>query len=163
MYRDQKKQQHWSLQLTWREASEGSLDVQKHLVEVLVVVSIDRLWRMKTWFTSARLSESEFPRCPKWSVLPSCSGMLSTDTLRSLGHTCRRISSVRRPPSLMAMRLRAGTSTGVTFRACVISAIFLFRRDSPSANMKTGVSALSPTARSYCASADKFTGNEHVD
>lgn len=77
-------------------------------------------------------------------LLPSCSGMFSTDTLSSLGHTCRRISSVSSPPSLMAMRLRAATSTGVVFRACAISAVFLFRLDSASANMTSAVSTWTP-------------------
>lgn len=47
-------------------------------------------------------------------------------TLRSLGHTFCLISSVRSPPSLIAMRLRAATSVGSLFRAWSISATFFF-------------------------------------
>lgn len=58
-------------------------------------------------------------------------------TLRSQGHTWQRISSVSRPPSLIAILLRADTSTGLTLRACLMSAIFLVRLDVNSFKRKT--------------------------
>lgn len=64
-------------------------------------------------------------------------------TLRSWGHTWRRISSVSSPPSLMAILLRAATSTGLALRACVISAVFLFRLVSQSERQKTPLSSIS--------------------
>lgn len=58
-------------------------------------------------------------------------------TLRSRGQTWQRISSVSSPPSLIAILLKAATSTGLTLRACVMSAIFLFRLVSQSETQKT--------------------------
>lgn len=58
--------------------------------------------------------------------------MLPSGTLRSQGQTLQRISSVSSPPSLMAIRRKAATSTGVTLNACEISASFLFLFDSAS-------------------------------
>lgn len=60
-------------------------------------------------------------------IIPGSWFKTSRGTLRSLGQTWHRISSVSSPPSLIAILLRAATSTGLTLSACVISAIFLFR------------------------------------
>lgn len=58
-------------------------------------------------------------------------------TLSSQGQTWQRISSVSRPPSLIAILLRVATSTGFTLRACAMSAIFRFRLVSQSNAGKT--------------------------
>lgn len=38
--------------LTWREASQGSLHIQEHLVVVLIILSIHFIWRETVFVTS---------------------------------------------------------------------------------------------------------------
>lgn len=79
--------------------------------------------QIKICVTLPTPSMEQFQLTQNW---PSFSGMFSTGTFNSRGQTLQRISSVMSPPSLMAILLSVPTSTGVAFRACVMSAIFRF-------------------------------------
>lgn len=85
----------------------------------------------------------------KWTdcvyvAIPGSWSRTSGATLRSRGQTWQRISSVSSPPSLIAILLKAATSTGLTLRACVMSATFLFRLVSQSETQR------SPCLTSVC-------------
>ena len=84
------------------------------------------------WYDSVNLHWSRCVVCTSLSVhvaimIPGSWSKTSRGTFRSRGHTWQRISSVSSPPSLIAILLRAATSTGLTLRACVMSATFFFR------------------------------------
>lgn len=73
--------------------------------------------------------------------IPGSWSRMWSGTLRSQGQTWQRISSVSSPPSLIAILLKAATSTGLTLRACVMSFIFFLRLLSPSRTWESTTSS----------------------
>lgn len=129
---------------TSRESSHGASDVEKHLVVVFVVLSD----------IFSCLKEREMMRNSRWGIQnkvkqilasdvlqfthsgscvythsPGLAGRSNTLTLRSLGQTFLRTSSVNKPPSLTAALRRVSMSTGSLFSACWMSTSFCFFHD----------------------------------
>lgn len=147
--------------LTRWKSPQGALDIQQHLVVILVIVPLYRFWKtfitiriaclhlLKHWqqlsYVVSRggyayeihVGHTALPACVcVANTIPGSWSRTWRGTLRSHGQTWQRISSVSSPPSLIAILRKAATSTGFTRRACVMSAIFLFRLVSQSETQK---------------------------